>query len=358
MSDAHSPTRSIAGVTNRFQIPRIGKIRLGVRAQTATGTAPKEVPHFVVPPEVARVYGAQPTSLLIMFPLNDRNEIFPQENVWYGTGTGKKCYGDGTEGHCLWAHLPATGTPKPPPPADPNQRITIPCPCPLYRDKACTPKGLLRFFLPQISLSGIYEIGTPSIANLVRINSALTLLQNLLGKLAMVPLTLYREPVKMQWNGSLRTHYLLALKFEGDLQAVEQIRNGATIAVPALPPAPGEQPLSPPSPARAQPSTSTVQPPPSGAANGTRVQVPKATPAPATPTVAASAPAAAEAQVPKSAATPDATGTPPAKPAPPGTPQCRCGRTVTATVAEYSRRLFAEVLCIPCQKSYGSSATR
>ncbi len=347
---ANSPVsdpRSIDNLTRCFQMPRIGKIRLGVRVDTGKGTAPKEVPHFVVPPEVERVFGPQPTSLLIMFPLNDLKEIFPTENVWYGTGTGKKCYStpdpdkkDALQGHCLWTHVEATGNPQPPQPEDPNQRIIVPCPCPLIKNKTCTPKGLLRFMLPQISVSGVYEIGTPSVANIVRIKSALTLLYNIFERWTGIPITLTREPVKMQWQGALRTHYLLSLKFEGDLQAVHAIRNSTTISIPALPATPAPPPPAEP-PAAPITIQATATPAP---VNGTSTEPIRSSPAPTPP-----------GPPPKEAPTPAASSAPPTKPVPRETPQCRCGRTVTTAVAEYSRRLFQEVLCIPCQKTYGAS---
>jgi hypothetical protein len=167
----------------------------------------------------------------------------------------------------------------------------------------------------------------------------------------MLPLTLRREPVRRIVEGTPKTQHLLKLTYDGGLST--------------LPPTPLAAP------------SSLVQErllPHASGANGTGITD---TPHPMLPAVtsaqtnAAANPGPAEAY--EASATPvaaaDVHETPPppsitpASPSPvpatdqlphnnsPGTPPgCGCGTRVTARIAEYSQRVFGQILCITCQK--------
>ena len=63
---------SIKGLSETRRLPRLGKIRLGEKVEGKGGKEyPKATDHFVVPEEVAAVYGNEPKRLNIMFPLNE-----------------------------------------------------------------------------------------------------------------------------------------------------------------------------------------------------------------------------------------------------------------------------------------------
>ena len=89
---------SISGLSEVRRLPRLGKIRLGVKVTSMKDTSksyPKETPYFVCPEEVEKVYGDKPVALKVMLPLNDREACFPQALKWYGNSRGLKCIGNG-----------------------------------------------------------------------------------------------------------------------------------------------------------------------------------------------------------------------------------------------------------------------
>ncbi len=228
--------RGIKGLSERRRLPRLGKIRLGIKKTGSGGsTYPTEVDYFVCPPEIQRVYGAEPKSLKIMIPLEDIGQVFPQAYKWYGVGSGLKCKGDGQVALRRWTDVEPGLQAKIGGAHEANDLVEIPCPCPRLKSGECAPKGHFMVLLPEVSLSGIYQIDTGSANNLIEINSAIDFLRSLLGRIAMIPLTLRREPVEITYQGKRRVHYLLKLTWEGDLHAAQQIRNAAgTITLPAL----------------------------------------------------------------------------------------------------------------------------
>ena len=81
----------IQRLVNRQRLPRIGKIKLGVtvtktNADGKVVSFPKEVDYFVVPPELAELYGEKPTRLPIMFPVDDIERILPNRYERYSGG--------------------------------------------------------------------------------------------------------------------------------------------------------------------------------------------------------------------------------------------------------------------------------
>src|SRR3990167_1112232 len=85
----------IKGLSDIRRLPRLGKIRLGIKKLAKSGKEyPAEVSWFVVPPEVAKVYGEKPTELDVMFPTEDEHMVFPQAYRWY-VSNGLRCKGNG-----------------------------------------------------------------------------------------------------------------------------------------------------------------------------------------------------------------------------------------------------------------------
>ena len=64
--------------TRNVKLPIGGKIRLGVKVINEKGiTHPVELSYFVCPKEVKAVFGDEPTELIVFFPTNKREEVFP-----------------------------------------------------------------------------------------------------------------------------------------------------------------------------------------------------------------------------------------------------------------------------------------
>ncbi len=203
---------SIKGLSDRLRLPRVGKIRLGIRETSRAGKDfPKEVSYFVCPPEVQKVYGPRPVALDVMVPLNDIASVFPQHYGLYGSSKGLKCIGDGEKAFRS---------------DDQNgKRLEIKCPCD-QKNKGCKKMGHLFVILPKVTLGGVYQIDTSNINSIVNINSGLEWVRGLCdGRMAFIALKLTREPVESHRNGTKETHYPLKIIFEGNLDSLRAMKS-------------------------------------------------------------------------------------------------------------------------------------
>lgn len=202
----------IKELSDKRRLPRLGKIRLGVKAVTSKGKEyPKEVNHFVVPPEVEKVYGEKPTELDIMLPLNDIESVFPQAYKWYGSGRGLKCVGNGEAAMRLDEKTQTM-----------RERV---CPCELLEQNLCQRRAHLLVMLPKVSMGGIYQIDMGSYHSIVDVNSGLDFIQALIGRFAMVPLKLKRIARETFHGGVKAVHYpLQVLLGNADADTVNALR--------------------------------------------------------------------------------------------------------------------------------------
>ena len=103
---------AIKGLSDVVRLPRLGKIRLGERVVNEGGKEyPRATEHFVAPPEVQAVYGAAPTSLEIMFPVEDQGVFASQFYRSYSRTRGLVCKGDGDRAARLIDVATKTGEP-------------------------------------------------------------------------------------------------------------------------------------------------------------------------------------------------------------------------------------------------------
>jgi len=221
MSNFKQPFSKIKDISDRRRLPRLGKIRLGVKMiSKKTGKEyPKETDYFVCPEEVRKIYGDQPKELDVMFPLNEVEAIFPQRYIWYGQSKGAKCIGDGEKANRIQE----------------DQTIReIECPCDKL-GKECQRRAHLMVILPKISLGGIYQIDLGSYHSIVDINSALSTdsenvgyIMALVGRIAMVPLKLKRIARETHGSGRKETHWTLQITFEGSMEFLSQLRENTT----------------------------------------------------------------------------------------------------------------------------------
>jgi len=179
-------------------LPRLGKIRLGVKVVSKnTGKQyPKEVDYFVVPPEVAKVYGDKPKVLDVMFPSEDPAQVIPYCYKRYGSNNRLMCKGDGET--AIWFN-PET-----------NQMEERKCPCEALEEGKCDKRGHLMVILPRVSFGGVYQIDTGSGMNINRVLDAMEYWKTMVGRCKCILLTLERVPEKVgnPENGTMQTHYL------------------------------------------------------------------------------------------------------------------------------------------------------
>jgi hypothetical protein len=220
----------IEGLSSRRRLPRLGKIRLGVKAiSKKTGHEyPKETEYFIVPAEVEKVYGKTPTVLDVMFPINDPEIVFPQAYKFYGSSKGLKCIGNGRIAHR--ANEDGTFT-------------EIECPCEKLRTEdnpkgECSQRASLMVILPKVNLGGIYQIDIGSYHSIVDINSGIdyvkALLKEALGveRFALIPLVLKREPRETHHDNKKQVHYTLNLTCNLTIDQLNQIKSDARILNP------------------------------------------------------------------------------------------------------------------------------
>lgn len=241
MSNFKGQFTTIKGLSEIRRLPRLGKIRLGVKMiSTKSGREyPKETDYFVCPDEVIAVYGSQPKELKVLFPLNDIEAVFPQAYKWYGKTRGLKCIGNG----CVARRGQDDGT-----------TIEIACPCEHLKSDEnpngeCTRRASLQFILPEINMAGVYQIDTSSFNSIVDVQSSLAMIQKMMEvytgfpRFAMIPLTLQRIPRETQGSGKKEMHYTLQIKGEMNLQQLAKLKKDIdtiearkTKVVYALPP--------------------------------------------------------------------------------------------------------------------------
>lgn len=201
--------------TNR-RIPRLGKIRLGIKVRNSKGVEfPKETDFFVVPESVQKIYGPEPRELDVLLPVEDEEIFFPQKLVMYGSSKGIKCHGDGQVAERL---DDSTG-----------KFIERTCPCE-HRKSEENPRGQcdevahLMVILPRVNAGGIWQLTTRSYNSVVDINSGIDFVRGLIGRVAMVPLKLRREKRETHHDGKKQVHWTCTLTLDADIDGINRLR--------------------------------------------------------------------------------------------------------------------------------------
>ncbi len=201
----------IKDLSNKKRIPRLGKIRLGVRGKNPKGTEyPTAVDYFVCPDEIKKVYGDKPKRLNIAFHSDDIAEIFPQYYKRYGQSKGLICKGDGETANCVNT--------------DTGELEEIECTgreCDYYHDKACREIANLMFMVLGIKRMGVYQLDTSSVNTIMNVNGGMDMIKNMTGgKLSMIPCFLDVIPHEAQVKGKKRIVHVLRL--EPDINKIQQ----------------------------------------------------------------------------------------------------------------------------------------
>ena len=192
---------------------------------------PKDVSYFVCPAEVQKMFGKEPIELNIAFPLSGLDEnglpdiggIFPQAYKYYGSSRGLKCVGDG--------EIAMKANEK-------GIFEEIECPCDKFGQKdGCSKKASLFFFIPKISMGGIYAIDSGSWNTMVDIQSGIYLALELLkdpitgeyNSITMLPFKLRRVQKETQHEGRKDKHWPLTCELDLPIEDIKKIRVGKTL---------------------------------------------------------------------------------------------------------------------------------
>lgn len=199
MSNFRPNITRIKGLSDRRRMPLLGKIRLGIKkkSQKTGNEYPAETDYFVCPPEVQKVFGEQPKSLKIMFPLDDIDAIFPTAYTFYGQSRGVKCKGDGETAWCVNEQT--------------KEMEERRCPCELLDAGKCKQVGRLLFMIPSVSVGGVYQITTSSYNSIVDVQSGLDFVRAMIGRFAFIELELKRIETITHHKEQRQTHYTMQL---------------------------------------------------------------------------------------------------------------------------------------------------
>lgn len=220
----------------RPQLVRLGKIRLGERTRNASGKEfPNDLDHFLVPDEVAAVYGDKPQALDVRVPSADIEQWFPFALKRYSRDGKLWCKGDGQLARCFDE---STG--------EWSEVVCAYKDCPHYAGRKCTEIGVLQVILPQVDLSGVYQIATGSWHGINNVygefNTFLSIMRAAIGPVAdqavlHVTFQLTREKTTIEYQGTdgkrnSREKYLLHLRAPRmTLQMMEDLRRQCTVSV-------------------------------------------------------------------------------------------------------------------------------
>jgi len=188
----------IEGLSDIRRLPRLGKIRLGIKKEGQHGPYPSAVDYFVCPDEVRAVYGDNPKELDIMFPADELELVAPQWYKCYSYSQGLICKGDGKT--CKRKVDTETGDF-----ANRDTRewvlsdgICQPEHCHMIGTKQCRKMMSLLFILPEVPGLGVYQLDTSSFYSIVNMNSQLApdgfIRPFTRGKIAFIPLVLSIGP--------------------------------------------------------------------------------------------------------------------------------------------------------------------
>lgn len=225
-------TGDVGNATGLMRLKRLGKIRLGIKKQSAksgreypsaTDESGNPIDYFIVPDEIKDVVGEKPKVLRGMFASNDPEEVYEESLRMYGSGSGLQCQGDGTRALRRQQN---------------GEWMEMKCPCPFLKTDSnptgtCTPVGVLKVMLPEVSMWGYFEIKTHSLYARAGILSSLKQLREMVGRIGFVPLRIERAAQEITHDGKKKTHWIVG--FTGDLslpQIIEMRTKPELMVVP------------------------------------------------------------------------------------------------------------------------------
>ena len=214
----------IKGLTEQRRLPRLGKIRLGIKkVSSRTNTEyPSATDYFVCPPEVQEVYGEKPKRLEVIIPVEDDELWASQYYRQYSRTRGLTCKGNGETCRRMIDRTTGEVANR----DTKNENIAwkedLPCEgraCPYYQQKACQEVMNLQFLLPKVKGLGIWQIDTGSINSIRNINSCAAMIRAVCDRVSWIPLVLTLEPTEVvnPEDGKKKVVHCLNLRHEAGL---------------------------------------------------------------------------------------------------------------------------------------------
>ena len=216
----------IKGISDVVRLPKLDRIRLGIKKKIKDGYFTEPTDYFICPPEVRKVFGDKPDALRIMFPNEEKHRWSNLFLHCYSASRELICRGDGET--ALTRVYKDTGVTAAGDVTNTGIReITCnPDTCAYYRQGQCRWVMNLQFLIPDCPGFGIYEIGTASPYSILNINLALRLIHSIYGRLSMLPLCLRLDKHEVKSEENKKTERFLRLDV---CQAVGEIRKDAHV---------------------------------------------------------------------------------------------------------------------------------
>jgi len=227
----------IKGVSEVVRLPRLGKIKLGIKKETDGISYPSPTEYFVCPDEVRKVFGEKPKELRVMFPTEDERQWASQYLRCYSASRGLICRGDGeTAVARVDIHNGEIATRE----SSETELRDITCnpaKCVYHQSDRCRRVMNLQFLLPDCPGFGVYQLNTTSFYSIVNVNSSLELIRGTCGRLAMIPLLLKLVAQEVQLEGNhkktVRVLSLTAPYSLTEIQKYARIPPGQILLLPA-----------------------------------------------------------------------------------------------------------------------------
>jgi len=232
----------INGVSQVRRMPRLGKIRLGIKkiSPKTNNPYPVATDYFVVPDEIKTYVGERPKKLNIMFPVEDPREFAIQWLRCYSFSQGLICRGDGVmcqrkvdvESGAIANHTTTKWEWK-------DGLLCNPETCPEYiGDKPqCRRVMNLLILMPDVPGFGVWQLDTSSFYSIVNINSCVDLIKRLCGRISFIPLTLSLEPQIVEPPGiKKKTVHILQIRSDVKLAEIQRLarKRRETMLLPEL----------------------------------------------------------------------------------------------------------------------------
>ena len=232
----------IKGVSEIRRMPRLGKVRLGIKqiSPRTQNPYPVATDYFVVPDEIKEYVGEKPKALQILFPVEDPREFAFQWLRCYSFTQGLVCKGDGvisrrkidvTSG-AMASHTTVEWEWKDGLPCNPES-------CPEYSGEKpqCRRVMNLLFLMPDVPGFGVWQLDTSSFYSIVNINSCIDLIKRLCGRISFIPLTLSLEPQIVEPPGiKKKTVHILQIRSDVKLAEIQRLgrRRPEQVLLPEL----------------------------------------------------------------------------------------------------------------------------
>ena len=202
----------IKGISEIVRLPRLGKIRLGIKEEGTDGNIyPTPTDYFVCPDEVKKVFGEKPRELRIMFPTEDREQWASQYLRCYSDSGDLLCRGDG---ETALARVETINRETGSKGETISKLLEMPCNpdrCPIHKQGYCRRVMNLQFLLPDCPGFGVYQLDTSSYHSMKNINAMLTLIDSVCQRVSMIPLSLQIIEKPVQPDGYDKIAYVLKL---------------------------------------------------------------------------------------------------------------------------------------------------